>query len=55
MSSTLLWSIVTAVVCGLLFGTAAGNTPIGIGVAIAVGLVVAAIMHYRQRRRRPNV
>jgi hypothetical protein len=53
MPSTLIWGILTAVVCGILFGTAADNTPIGIAVAISVGVVVAGVLYYRERRR-PN-
>jgi uncharacterized membrane protein HdeD (DUF308 family) len=51
MTTKLIWGILGGVVLGAAFGTASGNTGIGIAVCIAAGAIAAGIWEYMERRR----
>ena len=51
MATKLIWGILGGVAIGAIFGSVAGNTPIGIAICIAAGAVAAFVWHSIEQRK----
>nr|CAD6614846.1 hypothetical protein RKHAN_02736 [Rhizobium sp. Khangiran2] len=51
MTGKLIWGILGGIILGAAFGYAGGNTPIGIAICIAAGVITAGLWHYLETRR----
>ena len=52
VASKLIWGILGGVVLGTAFGQIASNTPMGIAICMAAGVIAAGVWHYLETRNR---